>query len=118
LEPFSREVFQANGEIPYGLFAHAPSELRYSLPENAITFSSSIYLGGYDGGCDGTATFIVLLDDQEIYKSSPLRYSDSVDPVDVSVSVQDGQMLTLITDPIDDNGCDWTVWGDPYLILR
>ena len=124
--PFSEEpilegttILQAkNGEkFPYGLFAHAPSEVKYSLPENAVTFSSSIFLGGNDR-CGGSAMFIVLLDDQEIYRSSPVSYNDTFDPIDISVSVKGGQILTLITDPIDDNDCDWTVWGDPYLILR
>lgn len=113
------QILQANGvEYPYGLFAHAPSEVKYSLPENAVTFSSSIYLDGYDG-CGGSgAIFIVLLDDKEIFKSSLVSYNDTVDPIDVSVSVKDGQMLTLITDSDDDPSCDLTVWGDPYLILR
>jgi len=108
-------------EFPYGLFAHAPSEVKYSLPENAITFSASIYSDGYTEGditCGGSAIFIVLLDDKEIYRSLPIIYNDTVNPIDVSVSVKDGQMLTLITDPIDDMGCDLTVWGNPYLILR
>jgi NPCBM/NEW2 domain-containing protein len=106
-------------EFPYGLLAHAPSVMEYSLPENAVTFSSSIYLDGYDGCYSNGAIFIVELDDQEIYRSSPIDYNDTVDPIDVSVSVKDGQMLKLITDPIeDDANCDWSVWGDPYLILR
>lgn len=108
-------------EFPHGLFAHAPSELKYSLPKNAVAFSASIYMDGYSTGdyvCDGDAIFIVLLDGREIYRSLNINYYSSYIPIEVFVSVKGGAVLTLVTDSVYDNLCDMSVWGDPYLTLK
>jgi outer membrane protein assembly factor BamD (BamD/ComL family) len=103
-------------EFPRGLFAHAPSELKYSLPKNATAFSSSIYMDGYT--CDSDAIFIVLLDGITVYKNSSVNYYNSYIPIEVLVSVEGGDVLTLITDPINENGCNYSVWGDPFITLK
>jgi outer membrane protein assembly factor BamD (BamD/ComL family) len=108
-------------EFPHGLFAHAPSEIEYFLPENAATFSASIYMDGYAIGeytCGGDVIFIVLLDGITVYKSSKVDYYSSYIPIEVLVSVEGGDVLTLVTDPINDDGCDYSVWGDPYLTIK
>ena len=113
-------ILQRNGvEYPYGLFAYASSRLEYTLPGNVTSFSSSIFLSGYVEGdfrCSGTARFVIHLDGREIYESPILTSSYLPEPIEINVSVQEGNILTLITDSLGDIFCDYTVWGDPYLI--
>ena len=108
-------------EFRHGLFAHAPSRLTYRLPKNTIAFSSSIYIDGYivgDSVCTGNAVFIILIDDAEVYRSQYVTYGNSLKPIKVFITFEAGEKITLITDPVSDAGCDWTVWGDPYLTIK
>jgi hypothetical protein len=122
--PFSEGTVQRgttlkfNGvEYPHGLFAHAPSELEYSLPRNFASFSASLYIDGHPTcGGNGVAAFVVLLDGQEIYRSRELTYNESQMPIPMSISVDSGRTLTLKTETLGSTLCDWTVWGDAYLL--
>lgn len=108
-------------EFRYGLFAHAPSKLTYQLPKHATAFSSFIYIDGYITGntsCTGNAVFIILIDDNEVYRSQYVTYGNSLKPLKVFITFDGGEKITLIADPVSDAGCDWTVWGDPYLTIK
>lgn len=110
-------TLQVNGiKYPYGLFTHAPSEIEYSLTRNFTSFSASIYMDGYPDCGPGLANFVVLLDGQEVYRSPDVAYGDPQTPIAISVPIHEGTTLTLKTESIGNNYCDWTVWGDPYLV--
>jgi hypothetical protein len=111
-------TLQINGiNYSYGLFAHAPSEIEYSLNRNFTSFSASIYLDGHPTcGGNGTAAFVVLLDGREVYRSPELTYNHSQMPVSITIPVDNANLLTLRTETLGSNLCDWTVWGDPYLL--
>ncbi|MBN1995388.1 MAG: NPCBM/NEW2 domain-containing protein [Anaerolineae bacterium] len=103
-----------NVEYPLGLYAHAPSMLVYNLGGNFSEFLATIGMV-QSIECGDGAEFIMQLDGNEIYHS-PTMFSYS-EPQNIQVSITNGQQLTLITDdgPADNNGCDWTIWGDPLV---
>lgn len=100
--------------FPYGLFAHAPSTLEYALDDQFSRFVSVISL--QSSACGDGAVFLVSLDGQEIYRSPNLLPSTAPIPLDLDVS--GGKRLTLETLPGSDMSCDWTIWGDPYLVKQ
>ena len=99
----------------YGLFAHAQSEIVYLLDQKYSTFTTQIYLDGYDT-CIGKARFRIMVDDKEVYRSEELTYKISMEPIEINLNIRNAKILKLITDAINDNSCDWTIWGNPYLL--
>lgn len=101
-------------EYPYGLFAHAPSELKYALDGKYISFITEI--GINETACGDGASFVVNLDDREIYRSENMLPSDN--HISLELDVSGGKVLTLRTLSGNDMSCDWTIWGDPYLVKK
>jgi serine/threonine protein kinase len=99
-------------QYPHGLFAHAPSKLTYELNKQYSELRVSTVLVDWIQCGDG-AVFVILLDDQEIYRSKRMFYSSP--PVDVKIDITDGNQLELIIEKGSDLDCDWTIWGDPIL---
>jgi 5'-nucleotidase len=99
---------------PYGLFAHAPSKLRYALDGKYSTFVTEISVK--ETACGDGASFLVSLDGKEIYRSEQI--SPGAAAIPLSLDITDGKVLTLQTLSGNDNSCDWTIWGDPYLVRK
>lgn len=100
--------------LPYSLFAHAPSSLEYALDGQFSRFVSVISLE--QSACGDGAVFVVSLDGKEIYHSPNLL--PSTEPVPLDLNISSGQKLKLETLPGPDMSCDWTIWGDPYLVKQ
>jgi hypothetical protein len=111
------QPLQINGvKYPKAIFAHAPSEVEYSLPRRFSWFYASIYIDGHRNcGADGVASFVVLLDGQVVYQSPTITYNDTQKPLPISFTIGEGKILTLKTITLGAITCDWTIWGDPYL---
>ncbi len=108
-------VISSHGrDYPSGLFAHAPSELKFALDGKYITFVTDITIN--EAACGDGASFAVSVNDHEIYRSKNILPSEET--VSLTLDVSDGQVLKLTTISGNDNSCDWTIWGDPYLIKR
>lgn len=97
---------------PSGLFVHAPSNLEYALAGEYSRFVSVISLN--ESACGDGAAFAVSLDGAEIYHSPNLLPSTA--PIPLDLDVRGGKTLTLQTLSGPDLSCDWTIWGDPYLV--
>lgn len=95
-----------------GLFAHAPSELTYDLNGQYSIFTADISIK--ETACGDGAIFVVRLDEKEIYRSPIIKPMDA--PLHLLLDITGGKELMLITSPGGDNSCDWTIWGDPYLV--
>jgi len=105
-------LFSHGVTYPMGLFAHAPSRLVYDLNGKYTRLETDIMV--QDSACGDGAEFVVQLDGKELYASSML--SAFHDPVHLSLDITGGKELILITLSGEDNSCDWTIWGDPYLV--
>ena len=64
--------------------------------------------------CGEGAQFVIDLDGDEIYHSNNLRPFDP--PIHISLDINGGNLLNLSTLAGDGMECDWTIWGDPYLV--
>jgi hypothetical protein len=108
-------IFSHEQEYPYGLFAHAPSKLQYALDGRYTTFVTEINIK--ETACGDGASFLVSLDGKEIYRSDVMKAGSETIPL--SLDVTGGKRLQLQTlSGGDDNSCDWTIWGDPYLVMK
>ena len=105
-------IYSHGKQYPYGLFAHAPARLRYILGGQFKSFVAEI--GIKETACGDGASFSVSLDKTEIFNSGTLLPSD--EPRPVNLDVRGGQVLELTNASGTDMDCDWTIWGDPYLI--
>ena len=67
------------------------------------------------GSLDGVI-FKILADGEEIFNSGTIWTPTA--PEEKEILIDNAKILTLITDPgkSNDNQCDWSVWGDPYLV--
>ncbi|MDD2922326.1 MAG: NPCBM/NEW2 domain-containing protein [Anaerolineales bacterium] len=111
----SHQVIISHGnEYPYGLFAHAPSKLQFALDGKYTSFVAEISIK--ETACGDGAAFSVSLDSQVIYQSKNMLASDA--PIPVNLNVTGGKVLKLATISGKDNSCDWTIWGNPYLIKQ
>ena len=109
------QVISSHGrEYPFGLFAHAPSELQYALDGKYTAFVTEISVK--ETACGDGASFVVSMDGTELYRSEKMTARDETIPL--SLDVTDGNVLTLETLSGDDMSCDWTIWGDPYLVRK
>ena len=110
------KVIKAGGkEYAYGLFAHAPYEITYDLWNKYSVLKTTLVMANNSDYVSNSALFRVLVDGKEVFLSDLLTPDQS--PLEVEIQLS-GSQLTLETlpGPNDDNGCDWTVWGDPVLI--
>lgn len=107
-----QELFSHGNSYPMGLFAHAPSTLVYDLNGGYSKFISDILV--QDNACGDGAEFAVQLDGSEIYSSGVLKAVN--DPLHISLDISGGKELKLFTLTSGDNSCDWTIWGNPYLV--
>ncbi len=107
------EIDSHGRSYPYGLFAHAPSKLEYALDGNYTHFITDISIKE-TANCGDGAIFIVRLDGKEVFRSDLLTRLKK--PVSIDLDVTGVKLLSLETDGGVDNGCDWTIWGDPYLL--
>ena len=105
-------IFSHGKQYSYGLFAHSPSDLRYALDARFKSFVAEI--GVKETACGDGAAFSVLVDKKELYNSGTLLPTDK--PKSVGLNVAGGKLLQLKTISGKDQNCDWTIWGDPYLV--
>jgi hypothetical protein len=106
----------------HALFAHAASTLVYNLDGDYDTFFTTILISDMlKSGCGDGALFRIDLDGETAYLSPILVYNSQ--PIDLEIDVKGVKYLRLetytdtnyIVNP-GDVVCDWTIWGDPYLI--
>jgi hypothetical protein len=98
-------------EYPFGLFAHASSEIHYSLGGKFSHFNAEISIK--ETACGDGAEFVAALDGKEMYRSPWMTAASK--PVPLTLDVSGGDDLVLSTLGGQDISCDWTIWGDPYL---
>jgi serine/threonine protein kinase len=94
-----------------GLFAQAPSRIDYRLDGNYSKLVSSFFINKGCGSVDGVI-FRVLADGVEKFNSGIVKSYK----VPEEIQINNPKILTLITDPVINDLCDWSVWGNPYLI--
>ena len=111
---FNNVITSHGTEYLNGLFAHSPSELRFNLDGKYAQFVSVVSIK--ETACGDGAGFSVYLDNNEIYRVESMLPSD--EPIPLSLDVSSGKVLTLKTISGDDASCDWTIWGDPYLVNK
>ena len=110
-----------NGNQTYlhGLFAHAPSNLRYELNRQYQTFKAEVFIDpSMICGTDG-ALFQVYLDGELIFSQQVIAPQQAPSDVySVELDVRHGRQLLLHTDPGEraDYACDATIWGEPMLL--
>ena len=98
-----------------GIFAHAPSQIEYQLGGEYSKIHTGYFLDSRCGSVDGVI-FKILADGTEVFTSGIVHSNNPHKEIDVNINKAEN--LTLITDPgvYNDNQCDWSVWGNPYLI--
>lgn len=106
-----RELNSDGRNFPHGLFAHAPSHLVYELNSEYSLFSTEVLVK--DGACGDGAEFIIRLDGNILWRSGQRIAAD--EPMSVDLKISGGKLLELIAEPGNDNSCDWTIWGNPFL---
>jgi hypothetical protein len=106
---------------PSGILAHAPSTQVYELEGKYDRFISELVFSdnpNLNTRCGDGAYFAIILDGEVLYLSPFVNYES--EPISVDVDVSGGNILRLDTygtpDITANNECDWTFWGDPYLI--
>lgn len=104
---------------PHGLFAAAPSNLRYALDGHYQTFTAEIFIDpSMICEADG-ALFQVYLDGDLLYSQhtdTPRQAPSEVQSI--SLDIRGGKQLLLHTDPGEngDIACDATIWGEAALL--
>jgi len=112
-------IHNGSQTYPHGLFAAAPSDLRYDLNGQYQTFQAEIFIDP-SMICDADgALFQVYLDGELLY-SQPVE-TPRQSPSQVStvfLDVRQGQQLLLHADPGEkgDQACDATIWGEAALL--
>jgi hypothetical protein len=102
-----KEVFR------YGIGSHASSYLRYKLPRTYNTFYATVGLDD-ESACGDGASFIVMGDDREIFRSKRLY---STEKQALKLDVSGVQVLELRIDEGDkkDKDCDHGDWANAWL---
>ena len=114
-----KPIHNGNQTYPHGLFAHAPSNLRYELNRQYQTFKADIFID-QSMICDSDgALFQVYLDGELIYShhaDAPKLAPSEV--ASIELDIRHGKQLLLHTNPGEraDYSCDATIWGDPMLL--
>lgn len=120
-----------NGETyADGLWAPAPSEIRYDLAGRFVKFSFDFLVSAFKGEPAqiqaieselsrpkaGTVKFVVLGDGRELYQSDIVSYASGAQHADVDVS--NVQKLVLKTETADGSDMlDFAVWANARLYL-
>jgi WD40 repeat protein len=102
-------------DYPQGIFAHAPARFTYDLGGKSFTEFQAT-LGMLEKiNCGDGVEFVLLLDDQEIYRSPRLQPWST--PLEIQVPLSSGSQLSLVVEMGNrsNKDCDWAVWGDPRL---
>ncbi len=104
---------------PHGLFADAPSNLRYDLNGGYQSFKAEMFID-QSMPCGDGAWFQVYLDDYLIYSQhvDPPTQAGSNDAKSVALDVSGGNQLLLHTDSgeKENMACDATIWGEPMIL--
>lgn len=114
-----KSIQNGNQTYPHGLFAHAPSNLRYDLNGQYQTFKAEVFID-QSMICDADgALFQVYLDGELIFSqqvNAPQQAPSAVSSIELDV--RHGRQLLLHTDPGEraDYACDATIWGEPMLL--
>lgn len=95
-----------------GLYAHAPSKLRFDLSGKWSTFSGSAAVQA--GSINGSVVAIVKGDGSELFRSSLLRASSDLASFSVDVTGIDELELEF-TNGGNGGHSDWSIWVDPEL---
>lgn len=94
-----------------GIGAHADSKVEYDIPKDMTNFTAMIGIDDRERHyAEADAKFKVLVDGKEVYKSGIVKGGTPMQPVNVNVI--NAEKLTLITDKLDNNWGDHTVWAD------
>ena len=102
----------SQGPVAKGLYAHAPSKLRFDLGGQWTNFSGSA--GVLWGSTLGTVVGVIKVDGVEKFRSSTLTATGTQAPF--SINVQGGQTLELeFTEGPDSANSDWSTWINPVL---
>ncbi len=97
---------------PKGLYAHAPSTYTYNLAGRFNRFTATV--GLQDGHADnGSAVFVLLADDKEVYRSDLLKGRDTRE-IDIPLAGVNELKLIVETGKADNAHC-WAVWAAPTL---
>jgi alpha-L-fucosidase 2 len=97
------------------IYAHAKSEIVYSIPEDCKMFASAAGLG--TASAASSVIFKVYVDGKEKYTSGLYRLGDRVLPV--VVDLEGGKELKLVVeDGGDGPGDDYAFWGEARFIKK
>ncbi len=95
------------------IFAHAPSQVVYAIPDGARMFMAWGVKPDYSSNITGSWRYIVLIDGKRVYRSRPLN-SYAGREVQISVGIPPGsKTIELWVDPMGDNHWDHSVWALP-----
>ena len=98
----------------HGLGTHAPSRITFRVPVGTEEFHTSC--GVDDEGVSGEVECMILLDGVVVRKTGVLKHNET--PVDMNVSVREGQELVLSVDDRGKSDWDHVDWLMPRFKLR
>ncbi len=100
-----------------GLGTHAPSVIRYDIPDGYARFEATAGVDASRKSCGGSVTLSVRLDGREVFTSDVL--TPFSEPAEISVELQGARVLELRADAtIDGQQCDHVDWGSARLVRR
>jgi hypothetical protein len=113
-------------EYPNAIMAHADSKVAYDLPGGYNWLRATIGIEEHFDCGDG-AVFVVMADGGDAYISDLMTWQDT--PVEINVAIKGAEHLVLLTLQQDDveagireprpssnRECDWTIWGDLFIL--
>jgi hypothetical protein len=87
------------------------AKLVFFLEQPVTSFETRIAIGRAEG--DGNAIFVIMADEEEVYRSEPLK--GGMDPVKVQVTFPATKKLTLIGERNGSWAHDICIWMDPIV---
>ena len=110
--PRSNPFLESAGKLfESGIYAHAPSEHRYSLAGRWRQLKGQCGLPSQAGG---SVIFIIYADDKEIFRS-PIIRPGKTESFDVDVTGVE-ELVLATEDAGDGRAADWGLWLSPELI--
>lgn len=98
----------------HGLGTHAPSTLRYAVPEGYQWFEATVGVNSSQGS-RGSVVISVLIDGEEVFTSDPLQGKSA--PAVVNVPLTGAREIELRADPTDDGmACDHVDWASARFV--
>jgi uncharacterized protein YjdB len=96
-----------------GFGAHATSSITYNVDQmNAVWFEA---VAGLDDGHDGNVNFVVLADDQEIYRRNDVTLQ--TEALNIKVRIPEGtKRLTLKAENNGSESNDHSAWANPVVL--